>query len=498
MIEPKFSPFLSRLSQFLNEQNIPAYMVGGFVRDMLLKRDTADIDIAVSPDALEVAQQVATAFNGKYIPLDRVNGIARVIIPGKEHPLLHGTLELDFSTLYGTIHEDLEGRDFTIDAMAIEMKCFSDSATSPVIIDPFQGQKDLSKGIIRAVKDNIFEMDAARLLRGIRLSHELHFAIESGTETIMRRDSRLIRCVAGERIREELLLLLTSNETEAALHRLNRMGLLTAMIPELALERGVRQPPEHFWDVFEHSLKAVSAADFVLHRGRWQYAGRDSLNFVPWSTELAAHFDTEVSSGSNRRALLKMAAVLHDIAKPQTRAIDSKGRMRFLGHATEGAMMSRDILERLRFSKREIGHIATLVKHHLRPTQLSQSGVLPTKRAIYRFFRDTGENGIDILFLSLADHLATRGPRLKPEGWQEHTQLVDYVLDRRFEQESMPPSKSLLDGNDLISIFHLKPGPLIGKILEMVREAYAAGNIGTREEALRYVRKQLERELKQK
>ena len=498
LIEPKISPLISRLSHFFENQNIPAYIVGGFVRDMLLKRNTADIDIVVSADALEVARQVANEFNGKYFPLDHENRIARVIIADKENLPSPVTVELDFSTLYRSIQDDLGERDFTIDAMAIEMKCFSDRETSPLIIDPFQGREDLRTGIIRSVKNSIFKMDAARLLRCIRLSHELDFAIESGTEAIIRRDSHLISSVAGERIREELLLLFAGNETETALHYLDNLALLTAMVPELDQEKGVQQPPEHFWDVFEHSLKTVSAVDFVLRRSSWDYAGRDYLDMVPWSTELGSHFDTEVSSGSNRRTLVKIAAILHDIAKPQTRAIDDQGRMRFLGHATEGAVLSRDILERVRFSNREIGQVETIIKHHLRPTQLSQSGVLPTKRAIYRFFRDTGNCGIDILFLSLADHLATRGPAIKMECWQEHTRLVDYVLAGRFEQESLPPSKLLLDGNDLINIFHLKPGPQIGKILEMVREAYADGSIRTREQAICYVRKQLEHDIELK
>ena len=495
LIEPKISPLIARLSQLLDDHNIPAYIVGGFVRDMLLERDTADIDIAVSADALQVAKLVAAHFKGKHFPLDRENGIARVIIADNGQAHSSSSVEVDFSTLYGSIQEDLGERDFTIDAMAIELKCLSVHKTSPFIIDPFLGQEDLRKGVIRAVKDSVFKMDAARLLRGIRLSHELNFAVESETEAIIHRDSHLIKGVAGERIREELLLILAGSETEAALHQLDSLGLLTAMVPELALEKAVQQPPEHFWDVFEHSLKTVSAVDFILRRGSWQFAGRNCLNMVPWSEELASHFDTEVSSGSTRRTLLKMAAILHDIAKPQTRTIDDQGKMRFLGHATEGARLSRDILERARFSNREIGQVETIIKHHLRPTQLSQSGMLPTKRAIYRFFRDTVNCGIDILFLSLADHLATRGPDLKMKGWQEHTGLVDCVLAGRFEQESLPPSKFLLDGNDLINIFHLKPGPQIGKILEMVREAYAAGSIETREDAIRYIRKQLENDL---
>ena len=124
--------------------------------------------------------------------------------------------------------------------------------------------------------------------------------------------------------------------------------------------------------------------------------------------------------------------------------------------------------------------------HHLRPMQMSGNG-LPSHKAIYRYFRDTGEAGIDILFLSLADHLATRGLHLELAQWQEHTRIVDYVLAQRFQQESLVIPPKLIDGHDLIKSFGMKPGPKIGEILEAVREAQASGELATREEALAYI-----------
>jgi poly(A) polymerase len=122
--------------------------------------------------------------------------------------------------------------------------------------------------------------------------------------------------------------------------------------------------------------------------------------------------------------------------------------------------------------------------------QMSSNG-LPTRRAIYRYFRDTDEAGIDILFLSLADHLATRGPHLDMAQWQEHAQLVEYVLSQRFQEESVVVSPKLVDGHDLLNIFGMSPGLKVGELLEAVREAQAAGELATREEALAYIRSQL-------
>jgi len=220
--------------------------------------------------------------------------------------------------------------------------------------------------------------------------------------------------------------------------------------------------------------------------GTWEYAGEDVLTPVLWSPELSRHFDREISSGSTGRSLLKLAALLHDIAKPQTRIIDDDGRARFLGHQQEGAATAAAIMERLRSSNREIKLVELLIKYHLRPTQMSHEGI-PTHRAIYRYFRDTGEAGIDLLFLCLADHLATRGPSLDPRQWQEHTQMTEYVLARHFEEESLSAPPKLIDGHDVMKTFGLSPGPRVGELLETLREAQAAGEVTTRQQAHDYI-----------
>ena len=138
-----------------------------------------------------------------------------------------------------------------------------------------------------------------------------------------------------------------------------------------------------------------------------------------------------------------------------------------------------------------------MVNYHLRPTQLSQEGI-PSPRAIYRYFRDSGDSGVDILFLSLADHLATRGPDLKIEPWREHCRLIDYVLTKRFEKESVVMPPKLLSGHDLIDNFSLSPGPKVGQLLELVREAQVAGELSTRDEALAYISQRLSLNKKRK
>jgi poly(A) polymerase len=324
----------------------------------------------------------------------------------------------------------------------------------------------------------------------VRIAAELGFRIDESTETLILHDSRLITGVAGERLREELLRLLAVPGAGQRLFYLDKLGLLTALIPEMSTARGVTQPRVHVWDVFDHSIHTVSAVEFLLREGTWEHAGEEILAGVPWSTRLCQHFDQEVSSGSTRRSMFKLAALFHDIAKPRTKTLDDDGRARFLGHPQEGAATAAAIMERLRFSNREIQMVELLVKYHLRPTQMSHEGI-PTHRAIYRFFRDAGEAGIDLLFLCLADHLATRGPSLDLREWQEHTGMTEYVLARHFEEENLSAPVKLIDGHDVMNTFGLSPGPKVGELLEALREAQAAGEVTTRKQALHYVEQML-------
>lgn len=484
-IDPSVSALLARVSCFLSGQGIKAYLTGGFVRDRLMERAAGDIDIAVAGDALETAQGISAELGGRYVPLDEANRIARVVLNGEAAPSGEKPT-LDFTSFKGGIEADLARRDFTINAIAIDIEEFVRRPQSPALIDPFHGQDDLAARLIRMVSAEAFQSDPVRLLRAVRLASELDFSIDKETEGCLRQSAGLIGGVAGERVREELLRLLAKPEAGRFLAYLNELGLLTAMIPELALAADVEQPKEHFWTVLAHSIRTVDAVEFLLRQGEWEYAGDAVLAAVPWTDELAEHFGREVSHGSTRGAVLKLTALLHDVAKPQTKAFDATGRMRFLGHPQAGAEMAADILGRLRFSGKEIKIVELLVQNHLRPTQMSQEG-MPSHRAIYRYFRDTGEVGVDIFFLSLADHLATRGPNLEMAGWQEHAATVDYVLERRFEEETLTKPPKLVDGYDIMECFSLKPGPRIGEMLEAVREAQAGGEVSTKEEALAYL-----------
>lgn len=483
-IAKKEASLLERIRGLLPGGDVDAYLVGGYIRDTLLGRKTRDIDIAVGASATDVARVVAAALDGHYVLLDEAQGIARVVLVESE-AAKEAQWHLDFSTIRGTIEADLSRRDFTIDAMAIDLGDIG-KGSPPRLIDPFLGQKDLESGLIKAVSPAIFEDDPARLVRGVRLAAQYGFTIDAGTEAMMGNQSHLINLVAGERVREELCRILSVGNAARFIFYLDRLGLLTVIIPELTFTKGVDQPREHYWDVFNHSVQSVATLERLLDKT----TGPELLVLAPHLAPHIGEFEEEISLGLTRAGLVKLAVLLHDIAKPQTKTLMPDGRAHFFGHPTQGAEVTGNILQRLRFSNREIKMVQKMIESHLRLWQMGDD--LPTRRAIYRYFRDTADVSIDIIFLTLADFLATQGPNLDAAEWEGHCRLMEYVLAQREEDETVAAPPKLIDGHDLMREFGLKPGPKVGETLEAVREAQGAGELSTKEEALAFARRHLE------
>jgi poly(A) polymerase len=483
---PVVFPVLTRVFEVLSQQKCHAYVVGGFVRDWILGREIKDIDISIGGDALDLAEILANRLDARYIVLDEINRIGR-ITSFPQNP----QLQMDISGYKQTIEDDLVTRDFTIDAMAIDLQNFIDG--SYVIVDPFNGQDDIKACLVRAVREDVFNIDPMRLLRAVRLAAQLSFTIEQQTEKLIKKNVKEVTRIAGERVRDELLRLLALHNFNIWLRYMDELGLLLEIMPELGEMKGVEQPKEHYWDVYTHSVETVAAVEFLIHEAEWVHGDSTLLASALWSDEIQKHLDEQVSSGSQRKHMLKIGALLHDIAKPAVKAFDANGRMRFIGHTRQGAAVAAAILNRLRFSSREIDLVEKLVYHHLRPVQLSNTG-LPTGKAIYRFFRDTGDAGIDILMLALADFLATQGPRLDVDEWKQQNELMQYIIDEQQRQETKLKPARLINGHEIMSLFNLTSGPLVGKLLSLVHEAQAIGEISSKDEAIALIRSELESE----
>ena len=480
---------LTAVRAFLDAQGVEAYVVGGFMRDALLGRPAHDIDVSVVAGPLDLGRRLADSLGGAFVPLHEKFSIARVILPDED-----GSLGIDLLPVRGDMEADLAERDFTIDAMAMPLAPFLEGKRKP-LIDPGGGERDLQRRLVRAVNEDVFRRDSLRLLRAVRLCAELGFSLEPETAAMARRDASLLAQAALERQRDELLRILDSPRAAAGLRLADELGQLEQLLPELTATRGEAQPPEHHWDVFQHSLETVAALDALLVSEEpadchWAPLWRHLWEEMSELPDVEKHFGEEASPGHGRVGLLKLGGLLHDIAKPDTRSIDENGRMRFFGHAREGASKAVPIARRLRLSGAEIRLVEVMVREHLRPLQIAKDGP-PSRRALFRYFRDCGDAAIDVLFLSLADHLATVGPRVEWGGWRRHVAVVKYIMMQRFADETLATPARLLSGHDLMAALGLSPGPLVGHLLAAVEEAQGAGEVRSREQAL--ARRELER-----
>jgi poly(A) polymerase len=465
----------------------PGFLVGGSLRDTLLGRPVADIDLTIQGDAPNLARSLADGLGGHFVLLDARRGIARVVLDKGPVGLI------DVTTMRGDIRADLGRRDFTIDALAAPLEPLA-AGTPAQLLDPHGGLADLESGIVRLVSERALVQDPLRLLRAVRLVAHLDFRLAPETAEAIGRHAGHIDRAAAERQRDELSRCFATGRAGRSLRLMDALGLLNRLLPEVTAGRGVVQPKEHYWDVFDHAIETVTALDFLLseqepperREARLWHSLWDA--FSPFLPGLREHLAEEASEGRSRATLLKLGALLHDVAKPETRAPDASGRIRFFGHADRGAETARRVLLRFRFSRREVDLAATMVKEHLRPGQLGQQG-LPSRRALFRFFRDTGEAAESVLLLSLADHLAARGPRLRIDGWRRHVAYVAHVLARRHEEEAIARPRRLFTGHDIMAALSLAPGPEIGHLLGELEEAQASGEVATRADALRFIRR---------
>jgi tRNA nucleotidyltransferase/poly(A) polymerase len=468
---------------WLADQETQAYLVGGCVRDRLLGRPVYDLDIAVAGGGLRLARRLANRFGGAYYPLDENRGTGRAILDDRRG----GHLVVDIAELRGIdLAADLADRDFSINALAANVR------TPEEIIDLHGGMDDLHARIIRPVSEASVRNDPLRALRAIRQAAELGFALAPEAESLLRRDGPAIvsPTVAGERIRDELVRLLVLPHSAGSFVRLDDLGLLTVILPELEPLRRLPQPPPHCLDVLPHSLKTVDCLEQILDDLEQDGAGQALEPLGTFAGRLRAHFARMTSETRPRLVTLKLAALLHDTGKARAYIEDeapSQGRIRFIGHDQIGAEIVEEALRRLRFSTAEVRLGKAIARHHMRPLLLAgQKSV--SSRAVYRFYRDTEQAGVDLLILALADHLATYAPGTGESPWSHLLSLAVRMLADYWERSAervSPPA--LLDGHDLQHQFGLQPGPHIGELLEAVREAQVSGQVRTRDEALALV-----------
>jgi putative nucleotidyltransferase with HDIG domain len=461
---------IERLPALLGSR--PGWLVGGALRQALLGEPVGDLDIAVSGGGLTLGKALARELpRASFVPLDEQRGICRVV----------WEIQIDIADLRASgLAADLRLRDFTVNALAASLQDLALRGSASVE-DATGGLEDLAARVVRPCGPGVIADDPLRALRAVRLAVRPGWHLDPGAEVAIREAAPRVADVSAERVRDELTAILAAPTAAAGFRLLDRLGVLTVLLPESLAMKETSQPEPHCFDVWEHSLRALGAADELLPRA-------ESLE--PGGPEVAAHLGEALGDRLTRRETLKLAALLHDVAKPQTKSVEG-GRIRFFGHDAVGAERAAGIALRWRLSRRATLVVAKLVRHHLRPMHLANAGGI-TRRARYRFFRDLAGEARDLVLLTLVDAAAVRGD--SPLAvWEGPGGVILRDLMRGVGEEGRAAgSPPLLRGEDVMAAFGLSPGRRIGLLLARAREAQVLGLVSSRAEAIEYLRRTAE------
>jgi len=456
------------------------YLAGGVVRDLLLGKVPADIDLTVSEGARVWAGKLAVLTGGALVPLGREEDAARVV---------SRRTTIDFSSFRqgaGMIAEDLIRRDLSVNALALRLDPLltrpqADDEVEVPLIDPTGGLADLRHGLIRVASPESFTSDPLRLLRVFRFAATLDFAVEAATLGLVRQHCRLITQVAPERIAHELDCIVAASDAHSTIRLMAESGLLWQVIPELAAGIGMEQPQSHHLDVWRHNLETLRQMERII--------AEPSSYFSEMGERMAAYL-----AGMRQHRRLKWAALLHDLGKPATFVLraDKGDRITFYNHDQVGARMFDAFAQRLRWSNEERERIGHLIAGHMRPFHLANVARASdlTLRAAIRMIRKAGDDLPGLFLLAMADSLAGQGVE-RLEGMEEELARLYRQLEQIRSEHVAPVQAALplLTGRDLIEILHLQPGPVFKKILAAIEEAQMAGEVDDVNGALRLAKK---------
>ncbi len=480
---------LQWLQQFLGNRLIEAYLVGGSLRDLLLGQRPQDLDLVVSSDPEPLARILAIALRATYVALNQEKGVKRVILPRKPY----GRIIIDLAPLHGdSITDDLAQRDFTINALALPIEAvatlpaLSTRAEQPpaALIDPLNGWDDLQAKILRVVQEGVFQHDPLRMLRAIRLSANRQFAMDPATASLLSRDAPLLRQVAPERIRDELLQMLVPRHASAAIQALDAFKLLPLIFPALIVSDNPTTPSVSdsvqfggvAWPTLHAAAALLSAAQgetVTLTQAEQQLLA--PLVRLSHRPAFKKRWKKAQVRACTRSDALMLAALLADLA-PEA---EEKMLVAALMRLALGRQVTRSITFLLQQS---------VAPWSIEPRPHPRSGL--AWRAARYYFERFGEHGLDLAVFCLARQMAAHQADAPDDAWRAQAQTVLNVLTGYYEEHNVLVPPILLDGEVLIARLGLANGPLIGTLLAKVRSAQLDGLVRTRAEALQFLMEQ--------
>ena len=421
---------VSNVLSTLSEAGFKAHVVGGCVRDLLVKKEPQDWDVATSATPEEIQKLFPESYcENKFFTVTVITKSKDPKLKEIEVTTFRAEFEYADRRRPGKVEyakdltEDLSRRDFTMNAIALSSKAGSRESE---IQDPFQGQEDLKAKLIRAVgnADERFKEDALRMMRAVRFVATLGFEIEKETKKAIQKNADLLKEISSERIRDELQKLLMGDKAMEGIETLRELGLLKHILPELEQGYGVSQNKHHIYTVWEHNLLAL------------QYAVKNN-----WSFEV------------------RLASLLHDVGKPKVKrgeGIDST----FYGHEVVGARMAQKILGRLKVSKKQGEKIAKLVRYHLFYYNVEEV----TESSIRRLIRNIGQENVeDLLQVRMADRIGSGVPKAEPYKLRHLRYIIEKV-------QADPISSKMLkiNGSEVMKMGNFSPGPKVGYLLDIL------------------------------
>jgi len=455
----KNDEILNNPASFFNNE---IYLVGGAVRDFLLGNPVTDRDLIVTDiEAGDFARQAADFFGGKFVPLDAVNKIYRVVLPDKVN-------YLDITNpVQNNLETDITRRDLTINAIAVNIR----TGEIPQICKPFCG--DFENKVLREIKEENFTDDPLRLLRVFRFYSVLGYKISDSLAKICQKYAKLINQPAKERVEYELMKLFNGKFCAESLVMADRCGILEEIFPVIKEVKTVPPNEHHHLDLFNHSVETVRQIQILYEN---------------LTGEAKAHLDRVDFGGFPRIAHLKLAGFLHDIGKPSVWTIEEGTmRHRFIKHDSVGAQMCVPILKNLCFSNKQIEYISYIIKKHMYPTAVVSAPVV-NEKVMLRYYRKSGDNAIDNIIIAQADRLSARGPEITERIVRENIDSLNSLMNFCIEaKKTLKPLQKLLDGNEVCSLLSIKPSPVLGKILDLLHEAQISGDVTTKKEAVKFV-----------
>lgn len=421
-------PYIENILSSLEANGFEGYVVGGCVRDLLLGKRPKDWDVTTDARPEEILKvfpegKYENIFGTVIVPIKDDEGRTEDVVEVTTYRSEQGYSDRrhpDEIRFEEELEKDLSRRDFTINAMAMDLG----GVKKGEAVDLFGGRKDLEKRIIRAVGEptDRFKEDALRMMRAIRFACQLGFEIEPKTGRAIAKLAGGIKFIAKERIRDELVKILESETPYEGVIKLHELKLLQYIIPELERGIGVEQSKHHVYTVFRHSVL--------------------SLKFCP-----------------SKDWRVRFAALLHDIAKPQTKRLIG-GDMTFYNHDLLGAKIARKIMERLKFSKTDLEKVEVLIKNHMFYYNVGEV----TESSVRRLIVKVGEENLkDLIDLRIADRLGSGVPKAKPYKLRH----LEYMM-KKVRKDAVSVKMLKIDGNDLMRTLKIAPGPKIGAILDVL------------------------------